>query len=84
MGSTASPELISKTIAWIMLITITAIVFITAITIFNNKYKESMYNIRLGNIYIFDAFTKYKQTIMASLILLFIVLFTFRFKQLYN
>jgi len=82
MGSTASPELISRTITWIMMITITAIVFITAITIFNNKYKESIYNnIRLGNIYIFDAFTKYKQTAMASLILLFIVLFTFRFKH---
>jgi hypothetical protein len=35
-------------------------------------------NIRLGHVYMFDAFTKYKQSIMVAVISLFIVLFAFR------
>ena len=79
MGSSPSPELVGKTVAWIMIITITSVMFITAITFFNYKYTEIMFNnIRLGNIYIFDAITKYKQVVMYSLSLLFLVVFIFR------
>jgi hypothetical protein len=79
MGSTPSPELVGITIANIILITITIVIILTAITYFNYKYTEIMYNnIRLGHIYIFDAFTKYKQSITVAVISLFIVLFVFR------
>jgi hypothetical protein len=79
MGSTPSPELVTQTIVSIMLITITLAIVLAAITYFNYKYTEIMYsNIRLGHVYMFDAFTKYKQSIMVAVISLFIVLFAFR------
>lgn len=74
MPATPSPELVGTTIMWFMFIPLTAIVVLTAIAYFSYKHKENFYsNINLGHVYIFDAISKYKSTIMYSLLFLLIV-----------
>lgn len=74
MGSTLSSESASQTLLWIMLTAISCIIIITAIAYFSYKHTENFYNnIRLGHVYVFDAMSKYKQTIMYALIILCII-----------
>lgn len=81
MASTPSPELVGKTIMWFMFIPLTAIVVLTAIAYFSYKHTETFYrNINLGNVYVFDALSKYKSTIMYSLLFLFMAVIALQYK----
>lgn len=74
MGSTLSTESASRTLLWIMLTAISCIIIITAIAYFSYKHTENFYNsIRLGHVYVFDAMSKYKKTIMYTLVILSII-----------
>ena len=75
MKNTPSPQLVAQTLLWIMIVAVTAVIVLTAIAFFNYTHNETFYNnIRLGHVYVFDAMSKYKKTIMYLLaFLLFIV-----------
>jgi hypothetical protein len=79
MAPTASPQLVGQTLLWIMLTAVTCIIILTAIAYFSYKHTEIFYNnVRLGHVYLFDAMTKYKKTIVYALMfLLFIVTVSF-------
>ena len=73
MGATPSPELVGKSLLWIMLITITTVIFISAILYFRYTYNTNIQRVVLGEIYVFDAFSKYKRTMLFAVIGLTIV-----------
>jgi len=75
MGHNPSPQLVAQTLLWIMIIAVTSVIVLTAIAFFSYKHNETFYNnIRFGHVYVFDAMSKYKKTIIYSLaFLLFIV-----------
>jgi hypothetical protein len=75
MGATPSPELVGKTIMWFMMIPLTTIVVLTAIAYFSYKHNEEFYgNVRLGHVYVFDALSKYKKTILYAMVFLSLVI----------
>jgi hypothetical protein len=73
MAPTASPELVAKTLFLIMLITITTVISIATIAYFSYTYKTNIQKIVLGEVYVFDAFSKYKKTLMYAVVGLILV-----------
>jgi hypothetical protein len=81
MAPTASPELVAKTLFWIMLISIVTILSIATIAYFSYTYKTNIQKIVLGEVYVFDAFSKYKKTIMYAILGLICVMLGFYYQR---
>lgn len=81
MAPTASPELVGKTLFWIMLISIVTILSIATIAYFSYTYKTNIQKIVLGEVYVFDAFSKYKKTIMYAILGLICVMLGFYYQR---
>ena len=81
MGSSPSPQLVGQTVLWIVFTALTCVVILTSIAYFSYKHTEIFYNnVRLGHVYLFDAMTKYKKTLVYGLIFLLIIVIVSLYK----